>query len=460
MAGSGLRRATDRRAILIATGMVVMSTGWAHAGGFAIREHSTSGLGSAFAGVAAGYDLSSMFWNPAALAAVPGTNTESHAAVIIPDTEIKDGVISSSNPFAQALVVPTLAPLNDSTSIAGLALVPASYAGHQVGGQGGNLFIGFGTNSPFGLTTKPDDSNWRGFMHGRRSSIFNMNANPVVAYKIAHGVAVGVGAQISYFDLTFKFGPAPDVTQPSAVINADDYGFGFTAGIMLEPVRGTNIGIGYRSEVEHELEGTFGLARQPNIGASADITLPDVVTISFRQAITPMVRVMGTYEWTRWSNLGELKAIAKSAGMVGATAFAAGDTITAIALDWQDSWFASVGLEFDHSADLTLRAGVGFEESPISGNSTRLVQVPDTDRTWASAGATYRYSENISLDFAYTHIFFEDGDIDYGVDRFSGLLGDVDYDLTAKTENSTDIVAFSFKYELGGGLPLLMDEPL
>jgi long-chain fatty acid transport protein len=42
----------------------------AHAGGFALREQSAAGLGSSFAGVAAGGALSSMFWNPAAWLAV------------------------------------------------------------------------------------------------------------------------------------------------------------------------------------------------------------------------------------------------------------------------------------------------------------------------------------------------------------------------------------------------------
>jgi long-chain fatty acid transport protein len=34
--------------------------------------------------------------------------------------------------------------------------------------------------------------------------------------------------------------------------------------------------------------------------------------------------------------------------------------------------------------------------------------VPDSNRVFLSLGASYRYSQNITVDFAYSHIFFED----------------------------------------------------
>src|SRR5262249_37092250 len=54
----------------------------AYAGGLSVREQSTTFLGSAFAGAAAGSDLSSMYWNPAA-AAVPGCSSASSYNLVI-----------------------------------------------------------------------------------------------------------------------------------------------------------------------------------------------------------------------------------------------------------------------------------------------------------------------------------------------------------------------------------------
>ena len=55
----------------------------AHAGGFGLREQSTTFLGSAFAGAAAGGDISSMYWNPAASSALPGCSALSSYTLIL-----------------------------------------------------------------------------------------------------------------------------------------------------------------------------------------------------------------------------------------------------------------------------------------------------------------------------------------------------------------------------------------
>ncbi len=55
-----------------ALGILIVATAQANAGGFAIREQSTYGQGTSFAGVAAGGALSSMFWNPATMTQFQG----------------------------------------------------------------------------------------------------------------------------------------------------------------------------------------------------------------------------------------------------------------------------------------------------------------------------------------------------------------------------------------------------
>ena len=77
--------------------------------------------------------------------------------------------------------------------------------------------------------------------------------------------------------------------------------------------------------------------------------------------------------------------------------------------NWNDGWFFSVGGEYDYSSRLTLRSGVAYEISPIDSPSKRLVQIPDNNRVWLSVGASYKWSDAITLDVAYSHIFIEDG---------------------------------------------------
>src|SRR5262249_51248796 len=67
-----------------ALGTLIIATAQAHAGAFAIREQSTYGQGTSFAGVAAGGSLSSMFWNPATMTQFKGVVSENGFATIFP----------------------------------------------------------------------------------------------------------------------------------------------------------------------------------------------------------------------------------------------------------------------------------------------------------------------------------------------------------------------------------------
>ncbi len=72
--------------IVIALGLTAASR-TVEAGGFAVREQSTYGLSTAFAGIAAGGDLSSIFWNPAGVSIARGIEVEADGALVIPDTQ-------------------------------------------------------------------------------------------------------------------------------------------------------------------------------------------------------------------------------------------------------------------------------------------------------------------------------------------------------------------------------------
>ncbi|MGI9405832.1 MAG: OmpP1/FadL family transporter [Hyphomicrobiaceae bacterium] len=441
------------KTMLTATAVSVVGlTSVAHAGGFAIREQSTSSQGASFAGSAAGGDLSSMFWNPAALAASEGTNSESHFAVFFGDSRLTaDATPSAANSLPGQFPTASLT----SGDIAEEAVIPSSYFGTQLSE---NLWAGMAVNSPFGLVTKPADRDWVGAPIARKSKIFTLNANPNVAYQILPGVSIGAGVQVQYMDAEFKFGrPGGE----SVVFSGDDVGFGGTAGLYLTPAQGTQIGIGYRSRVKHSLKGDLGpvsgvgfivpipvppapipgLTTQLPAAATnkVDLTTPDIVTLSLRQAVSPSMRVMATFEWTNWSVFDVLEI---------SNATPAGAATGAIDANWHDAWFASVGAEFDMTDVLTVRGGVAYEESPIQNPAERLTPVPDADRIWVSAGATYRFNEHTTFDFAYTHVFVDEA-------RFSRASAvNPAATLQGTAETDVNLVSFSIKSKLDENHPI------
>ncbi|MGI9424557.1 MAG: outer membrane protein transport protein, partial [Hyphomicrobiaceae bacterium] len=133
-----------------------MAASSAFAGGFAIREQSTTSQGMSFAGSAANSTLSAMYWNPAAVANQDGFNTESHGALVLGDSEITvtggtilDGLPTDSGiPGLEIVDVNSAATGNSSGNIAKPALVTSSYVNYQLNR---NIYVGLSANAPFGL---------------------------------------------------------------------------------------------------------------------------------------------------------------------------------------------------------------------------------------------------------------------------------------------------------------------
>ena len=415
-----------------------------HAGGFAVREQSTTSQGMSFAGSAANDTLSAMYWNPAAVANQDGMNSENHAAGIFANSEITvtGGTVTNVFSFSNTG--------NESGNIAKPALVTAGYLNYQLSNIDPKLFVGLSTNAPFGLVTEPENESYAGSIVGRTSKVFNIVGTPTVGYKLAPWLTLAAGVQIAYLDATFKFGRAD---QASTFFNGDDYGFGWTVGAILEPTKGTKIGIGFRSQVTYDLQGVLANNQNGNgISADAQLTTPDILTVSLQQKITDRMRFMATYEWTDWSDFDQVDIVAQQTGVNVVTSIGnstAGQTYASLDANWRDGWFVSAGLEFDYSDALTFRTGIAYEKSPIREASQRLTAVPDNDRIWLSAGLSYRagqilpslfgLSSTTTIDLAYTHIFVEDG----RVERESVALSAIT--LEGDSESNVNIVSFALR---------------
>jgi long-chain fatty acid transport protein len=335
---------------------------------------------------------------------------------------------------------PFLLPLGDSGDIGQDAIIPTSYSSYQINDM---VWVGLSSTAPYGLVTDPRQ-NWAGQVYSRSSKIFSLNLNPVVGVKINDWFSVAVGPAIQYFDIRLKNAAGANPlapTAPSAILEGDDIGIGFTAGVTFTPFAGTSIGIGYRSAIEHELEGTlsapagtvFGGVPLPanlRLPITAELKTPDQVTIGVSQAITPEFTVHAGFEWTNWSVL-------EAPAIVGPTG-----PIRNLELNYNDGYFYSLGMDYRLNNQWTLRAGVAYEQSPID-TEIRSTRLPDNDRIWVSVGAGYQWSDKLSFDISYTHIFTKETDIritEGHQDYIPGLP------FVADVDASTDIVSVALRY--------------
>jgi long-chain fatty acid transport protein len=163
-----------------------------------------------------------------------------------------------------------------------------------------------------------------------------------------------------------------------------------------------------------------------------------------RQRLTEQLDLLLGYEWTNWSRVGTIPVEVEGA------------VAEELRLEYDDGHFVSAGLEYDYSPDTTFRFGVAWEKSPIS-DKERNVLLPDSDRIWLSVGASHKFSDKITVDIGYTHIFAEDASICRAVDG-NPCGGGVPNLIEAEAESSVNIISASFKYKWGGAEPEL--EPL
>jgi long-chain fatty acid transport protein len=406
----------------VAFGIVTTGIGQALAGGFAIREQSAYGQGTSFAGIAAGGALSGMFWNPAVMTQFTGINFESGLAGILPQAEHVPGLGT----------FPPLLALGGVDNSGENALVPSAYASWQVNPS---IWVGLSVNSPFGLAVNFPNV-WAGRNYAMDSELKSYNATPSVAVRINEWLSVGAGVQIMYATANLKTGlPLP----PAYVeIDGNGWAYGFTAGATITPWPTTQIGIGWRSALDLDIDGTLRAVTPvgtPSASATTTVKLPDIVTASIRHRVTPAVTLLGTVEWSNWSRIGQ--SVVTNALLPAVVAF-----------DYRDGWFFSAGAEYAYSDRLTFRAGLAYEITPID-DRVRTPRLPDNDRIWTSVGLSYRALASLWLDLAYTHIFVDDTPIRMvpGNPSFVGVpyIGTVN--------SSVDIISVGLRYRFGGPEP-------
>ena len=418
------------KAVLLACSGIaalIAATADANAGGLAVREQSAWGQGTSFAGVAAGGSLSAMFWNPATITQVPGLQSES--------------VLSGIMPYAANSTSSITFGVGGGTGDSGSdALVPAAYYSWQVKP---NLWLGLSVNSPFGLSVKEPGA-WAGGGYGAYwTSLKTYNATPTVAYRINDWISIGAGVQVQYAQTTFGFAYNILGAGTPAGLNGAGWGYGFTGGVTLTPTENLTVGIGYRSGIKQKLNGALMLpvlAGGTPGSINASVNLPDIVTASVRYRFAPQWTALGTVEWSNWSRIGTVSVLRPN----GAPATAGGSNVN-LPFQYQDGWFFSGGAEYLWNDRLAVRSGVGYERSPVT-DRVRMPLVPDNDRIWLSAGATYQYSNKLSLDLAYTHVFVKSPSINIsaasGNPWFNPLLGTYIGDVSAHV----DIISVAMKY--------------
>lgn len=403
------------------------------AAGLKVNEQGAKAMAMGNAFTAQADDPSALFYNPAGIAFLKGTQASIGSTIIyVPSSEFTGTTPLSGNGGSTSVYEKAK---ND------IFIAPAVYVTHSF--ENAPVSIGLAINSIYPLAKSWDDSS------AFRNQIMNIavkpvNFQPTVAYRFDDwNLGVAAGLDITHAIVTMQ--TAPNVAGAAGTNSAYELGLmgldgtatdvGWNAGLKWKPIPSLSFGAAYRSEISLNISGSANfLATTPAgfdiIGmttgstssysrsrvvstVSTTIILPDSLGLGVAWQPIDKLTLEFDAERTGWSSMDKLEFKFDNTQL---SSF----NNKPKALNWKDVWCYKVGGQYALTKNLDLRAGYMFDKNPIP-DSTLGALLPDSDRHSFSIGQGI-HNDHFSLDLAYMWTHFVDRTVNN--QNMTDLLGE------------------------------------
>jgi long-chain fatty acid transport protein len=378
--------------------------------GFDIYEQGAKAVAMGGAFTAQADDPSAIFFNPAGITQLSGTQVSLGITPIMPSTTFQ----SDGNPLMGSLPG-SRTEVKDHTW-----WIPNGYITHKISDK---ISLGLGSFAHFGLGVEwPEDFEGRFTPGSVRTVLTTISLSPVIAFKPWERLSLAAGPYLQYMDIdmrnmAFIAPPVPPFTgnrnlaqTVEARLKADDWDWGFNLGGLLWITENLRFGVSYLSQVHHTFtDGTQELTRLSDgaliqkQGASSSITLPATLRMGLAWKLNRWT-LEADGQWTDWSCYRQLRVN-----------FSDGTT-TEVQKDWHDSWAWRFGLQYSVNAYLDLRGGFALDDSPIPADTLDPL-IPSGMRKFYCLGLGIHLGP-FTLDAAYNYVQDQDR-------RWNNSAGDV-----------------------------------
>lgn len=352
--------------------------------------------------------------NPALLMMYTRPELSFGAVFIDPDVDI-----SGQSPSGASL---------DAKNIAPTAWVPNLHYVHPINDQ---FAVGGSVTSNFGLATEYNNGYAAGSMGGK-TDLETLNLNLSGAYRLNKNFSFGLGFDAVYAKAKLEryagdlpkliagsgklppqlAGPVSHIPADTQIshLKGDEWGFGWNAGILYEVDENNRYGFTYRSEVKIDFDGDYksslpsafnpllasqGLPWGTNgttIPGSLSLHLPEMWELSGYNKVAPQWAIHYSLAYTSWSQFQELKATGNN-----------GQTLFQKHEGFKDAYRIALGTTYFYDDNWTFRTGIAFDDSPVPAQN-RSISIPDQDRFWLSAGTTYAFNKDASVDVGVSYM--------------------------------------------------------
>ncbi len=379
------------------------------AGGFSLfGEGNGRNAGDFGAGVAAeAVDASSIYYNPAMLVKIKNKQAVAGGTAIFARSRFT-GTSTWWN--AAAPGVPHTESANNSSGDQN-ALVPAGYFAARLNER---TVVGIGMYAPFGLAT-----DWGEFTATRyaatRTELKLVNIAPALGSQITDKLSIGMSLDVQFAEVDFNGvagSPTTNLALDSTLKNhGRSMGLGAHVGVFYQSDNHTHWGLNYQSRVRHRFSGTSVMSGPiaTQTGGTPDLVNPGLVsdqsympaqsTLSVLRKVNDKVTLMGTVAFVQWSTFKEIVLNGVAA------------PITPIKLsvneNFRDTWRIAGGVKYKVNDQFTLRAGAGYDQTPVNDEFDRNLRLPDDSRYALAIGGHYQLKKNIGVDVGWTHLIFK-----------------------------------------------------
>lgn len=393
---------------------VALVSSHVYAAGFQLNEFSSAGLGRAYSGEGAmGDTAASASRNPATMALMDRPMFSVGAVFIDPDVDI-----TGNSPTGRSL---------DASNIAPTQWVPNIHYVQPINDQ---WWIGASATSNYGLATEFNDGYTAGG-YGGKTDLMTGNLNLSTAYRLNEHFSFGVGFDAVYARAKIEryageSGAALRIPADTQVahLKGDEWGYGWNAGILYEVDKNNRFGLSYRSEVKVDFDGdyksslptAFNAFNLPTyatggstIPGALTLNLPEMWEVSGWHKVAPQWAVHYSLAYTSWSQFQELKAT----GSNGQTLFYKDES-------FKDAYRIALGTTYYYDQNWTFRTGIAFDDSPVPADK-RSISIPDQDRLWLSAGASYAFNDDASVDVGVSYMHGQHVTVEEGPYTFNSV---------------------------------------
>ncbi|MDY6924898.1 MAG: outer membrane protein transport protein [Pseudomonadota bacterium] len=382
-----------------ASAVLVAAASPAAAQAYYLQEQSARAAGRAYSGEAADTGVSSLWWNPAAIAR-SGREVYVGVHAIGVKSEVAD--TGTSLTYPGGVTVPVSG--TDASGPIESGIVPNFAIATPVGDR---FAVGLSVAAPYNFTTKYETDSFARY-DALTSELRSADVGLTAAMRVTDWLDLGVGVDAQFVDAKLTSALpnlSPLLADGMSSLEGDGWDYGWNAGAQAHFGR-FDIGLSYRSAIEHELDGDVVIAgllgplEGANVTTSdgvARFTTPSFVALSARYRLNDRLTLNAQVNRIGWSEFDAIDVVYPTGGQT-------------IVQDYKDVTTGSVGFDYAASDTLTFRGGLGYTPTPTR-DTERTARIPDADRWLVSGGLSARATERLTVDFGLTYVAFQDSEI-------------------------------------------------